>query len=555
MKEDLKALFLKALDQLKTEGVLESSDADVQLERTKNPEHGDLACNLALMLAKKAKMPPRTLAEKIIEALPANDLIEKIDIAGPGFMNLYLQKAAATAVIKQILEQKERFGLNDRGQGIKTQVEFVSANPTGPLHIGHGRGAAVGDSLCRLLKANGYEVSAEFYYNDAGVQIDTLAHSTQARCKGLAPQDAHWPEAAGYLGDYIQDVADAYLAKATVHAADRDVTGAGDPDDLEAIKTFAVAFLRHEQDLDLKAFEVQFDHFFLESSLYSDGKVEAAVEQLINNGKTYEKDGALWLKTTDYSDDKDRVMRKTDGQYTYFVPDVAYHLNKWQRGFTRVINEQGADHHSTITRVRAGIQALGEGVPEGWPEYVLHQMVLVMRGGEEVKLSKRAGSYVTLRDLIDEVGCDATRFFLASRKADAQLTFDIDLAKSQTNENPVFYVQYAHARAHSVMSKLGEVDLAQADLSLLTEEAEGILLKRLQAYPDMVKAACDKLEPHQVANYLKELAGEFHSFYNATKVLVDDENLSLARAALVLAVKQVIHNGLDLLGVSAPDTM
>ncbi|MCY4044270.1 MAG: arginine--tRNA ligase [Cellvibrionales bacterium] len=556
MKDQLQRLFQQAIDALVTDNTFnETIKANVQLERSKNSEHGDLACNLALMLAKKASMPPRALAEKIVQSLPDNALIEKIDIAGPGFMNIFLNKSAATAVITQILSEKEHFGRNHSGNGELTQVEFVSANPTGPLHIGHGRGAAVGDSLCRLLRANGFDAKAEFYYNDAGAQIETLMHSTHARLQGLTPESPNWPENAGYLGEYIQDVADSYKNKDTINAKDISVTAKGDPEDLEAIKHFAVAYLRHEQDLDLQAFDVEFDYFFLESSLYTDGKVEQAVDQLIANGKTYEKDNALWLKTTDYGDDKDRVMKKADGYFTYFVPDVAYHLDKWQRGFTRVINEQGADHHSTITRVRAGLQALDKGIPEGWPEYVLHQMVLVMKGGEEVKLSKRAGSYVTLRDLIDEVGRDATRFFLVSRRPDAQLTFDIDLAKSQSNENPVYYIQYAHARAASVLSKIESDKYASADLSLLTTTEEATLLKRLSQYPEVVRAAGEKLEPHQIANYCRELAGEFHSYYNADKIITENDDLSAARAQLVAAVKQVIINALDLLGVTAPDKM
>ena len=556
MKDQLQGLFQQAIDSLVSEGTFkETIDANIQLERSKNLEHGDLASNLALMLAKKAGLPPRQLAEKIIESLPENPLIEKVDIAGPGFMNIFLNKSAATAIISQILSEKENFGRNNSGKGELTQVEFVSANPTGPLHIGHGRGAAVGDSLCRLLSANGYDVKAEFYYNDAGAQIETLAHSTHARLQGLTPEDDNWPENAGYLGEYIQDVANSYKNKETIHAKDITVTAKGDPNDLDAIKHFAVAYLRHEQDLDLQAFDVGFDTFFLESSLYTDGKVDNAVEQLITNEKTYEKDDALWLKTTEYGDDKDRVMKKADGFFTYFVPDVAYHLDKWQRGFTRVINEQGADHHSTITRVRAGLQALDNGIPQGWPEYVLHQMVLVMKGGEEVKLSKRAGSYVTLRDLIDEVGRDATRFFLVSRRPDAQLTFDIDLAKSQSNENPVYYIQYAHARAASVLSKINSEKYATADLSLLTTEEETTLLKRLSQYPEVIRAAGEKLEPHQVANYCRELASEFHSYYNADKIITDNDALSAARAQLVLAVKQIIINALGLLGVTAPDKM
>jgi arginyl-tRNA synthetase len=441
MKESLIVLLEAALASLKAAGVI-ASDASpaINLDRTKSKEHGDLATNLALMLAKGAGMPPRDLAAKIVEVIGDNDIIAKAEIAGPGFINFFFNDSAASQVVLDILQHKAAFGRLDLGQGEQVQVEFVSANPTGPLHVGHGRGAAVGDSLCRLLEAAGYAVTAEFYYNDAGQQIANLGRSTQARIQGLGPDDEAWPE-DGYRGDYIQDIADDYLNKATVSASDMSVTASGDADDIDDITRFAVAYLRREQDLDLKAFEVDFDVYFLESSLYSEGKVEETVQALIANQKTYEKDGALWLTTTEYGDDKDRVMRKTDGGYTYFVPDVAYHHNKWQRGFKRVINEQGADHHSTVTRVRAGLQALDVGIPQGWPEYVLHQMVMVMRGGEEVKISKRAGSYVTLRDLIEEVGRDATRYFLVSRRPDSQLTFDIDLATSQSNENPVYYIQ------------------------------------------------------------------------------------------------------------------
>lgn len=560
MKQQLEELLQSAVESLKSEGVLAADAvASINLDRTKNKDHGDLACNVALMLAKAAKMPPRALAEKLVAAIPSNNIVRQCDIAGPGFINIFFNEAAATAIIKTILDEKEHFGKNNTGNGEKVQVEFVSANPTGPLHIGHGRGAAVGDSLCRLLSATGWDVTPEFYYNDAGVQIHTLTVSVEARAKGLKPGDDAWPEDAGYFGEYIADVATAFLNKETVEAADMKVTASGDINDTESIRQFAVAYLRQEQDGDLKAFAVEFDIYFLESSLYSEGKVETAVQTMIENGHTYEKDGALWLKTTDYGDDKDRVMRKTDGGYTYFVPDVAYHMDKWQRGFKRVINEQGADHHSTITRVRAGLQALNQGIPEGWPDYVLHQMVMVMKGGEEVKLSKRAGSYVTLRDLIDEVGRDATRYFLVSRRPDAQLTFDIDLAKSQSNENPVYYIQYAHARVCAVERKLAEqniaFDITATDLSILTEDAEKALLKTLAHYPEMLNAAAIKLEPHTVATYLKELASDYHSYYNAHKVLVDDATIRNARIALGLATKQVLKNGLDLLGVSAPEQM
>ncbi len=560
MKEALSQVINEAIEQLKSDGFLPTDITPViQVDQTRDKSHGDLATNVAMTLAKPAGKKPRDIAAALVAALPDSELIEKVDIAGPGFINFFLRQGASAAVVNTILQQGAAFGTNNSAAGSKVQVEFVSANPTGPLHVGHGRGGAVGDSLCRLLSATGWDVTKEFYYNDAGQQINNLATSVQARLKGLAPGDKGWPE-DGYAGEYINDVATAYMAGETIDAEDKHVTGAADVDNLDAIREFAVACLRREQDLDLKAFGVNFDVYYLESSLYSEGKVDAAVQTLIDNGHTYEQDGALWLKTTDFGDDKDRVMRKQDGGYTYFVPDVAYHLNKWQRGFSRVVNEQGADHHSTITRVRAGLQALDAGIPAGWPDYVLHQMVLVMRGGEEVKLSKRAGSYVTLRDLIDEVGMDATRYFLVARSPNSQLTFDIDLAISQSNENPVYYIQYAHARICSVFRKLEETggtwdEQAPHALDLLVEEHEKLLLKRLAAYPEMVSRAADSLEPHLIANYLQELARDFHSWYNAHKTLVDDETLRNARLALSRAVKQVIANGLQLLGVSAPQAM
>ena len=454
MKDTVIQLLEAAIAALQAEGVLPQDQAfKLNVDSARDKTHGDFATNIALVTAKAAGKPPRQLADLLIEKLPESSAVAKVEIAGPGFINFFMSDASSFDIVNTVRSAADGFGLNNSGAGESVQIEFVSANPTGPLHVGHGRGAAIGDCLARLLEANGYRVTREFYYNDAGAQIDNLALSVQARIKGISPDDDLWPK-DGYRGDYIQDAANAYLEKATVAADDREVTAKGDADDLAAIKDFAVAYLRREQDLDLKAFGVKFDVYFLESSLYNEGKVEKTVEALNANGFTYEKDNALWLKTTEFGDDKDRVMRKSDGGYTYFLPDVAYHLDKWQRGFSTVINEQGADHHSTVTRVRAGLQALKAGIPEGWPDYVLHQMVLVTRSGQEVKLSKRAGSYVTLRDLIDEVGRDATRFFLAARRVDSQLTFDIDLARSQTNENPVYYIQYAHARICSVLRKL-----------------------------------------------------------------------------------------------------
>jgi arginyl-tRNA synthetase len=561
MKQQITQLLEAAAQSLKADGFIPEDHAiNVSVDNTRDKSHGDLATNLALTLAKPCKSNPRAVAEKLITAIPNNDIISKVEIAGPGFINFYLASASSAAIVADILEQADKFGTNTSGENKKVQVEFVSANPTGPLHVGHGRGAAVGDSLCRVLAANGWNPTREFYYNDAGVQISNLALSVQSRVKGLAPGDDAWPE-DGYRGEYIADVAKSYLAGDTIVADDRSVTGTANPDDLDAIQDFAVAYLRREQDLDLKAFDVQFDVYFLESSLYSEGLVEQTVQQLIANNFTYEKDGALWLKTTEFGDDKDRVMRKKDGNYTYFLPDVAYHKNKFERGFARVINEQGADHHSTVTRVRAGIQALQIGIPDGFPEYVLHQMVLVMRGGVEVKLSKRAGSYVTLRDLIDEVGRDATRYFLVSRRADAQITFDIDLARSKNNDNPVYYIQYAHARVFGVLKKLAEQGLSYDQslgleaLGSLDLDAERELMTQLRKYPDVVKNAGISLEPASIATYLKDLAGLFHSYYNSNKMLIDDAQVRNARLVLSRSVAQVIANGLDLLGVSAPEQM
>jgi arginyl-tRNA synthetase len=561
MKQQLSQLIQQALDSLVAQGELPGTiEPRIQIDRTRDKSHGDLASNIALTLAKAAGKPPRDIAAAICAALPEAGFVQSTEIAGPGFINFFLSSDSNQAVIQRILEQGANFGGSEEGAGRKVQVEFVSANPTGPLHVGHGRGAAVGDSICRLLAATGWDVSSEFYYNDSGQQINNLALSVQSRCLGLGPDDKNWPK-DGYQGDYIKDIATAYLSGDKVDAEDRHVIASADPENLDDIRKFAVAFLRREQDLDLKAFGVDFDVYFLESSLYESGQVESCVARLIENGHTYEHEGALWLRTTDFGDDKDRVMRKTDGGYTYFLPDVAYHLNKWQRGFTRVINEQGADHHSTVTRVRAGVQALQQSIPKGWPEYVLHQMVTVMRDGEEVKLSKRAGSYITLRDLIDEVGRDATRYFLGARAANSQLNFDIDLALSKTNDNPVYYIQYAHARTCSVMRKLSEqgwqwdVQFALQQLEQLTQEGEKTLLRELDRYPEIVAQAALNAEPHTVASFLRELAGAFHSYYNAHKMLVEEPGLRAARVALSQAVGQTIANGLALLGVSAPESM
>ncbi|MDG2539798.1 arginine--tRNA ligase [Dyella jiangningensis] len=562
MKEQLRELLLQALRTLQNDSTL-PADLDVPsfvIERARNRDHGDFATNAAMLLAKPARAKPRDLADKLVAALPANTLVAKVEIAGPGFINFFLAPAAYHDEVRRIIAEGDAYGRSQSGKGVTAGVEYVSANPTGPLHVGHGRAAAIGDCLSRLLDATGWSVKREFYYNDAGVQINNLAISVQARARGLAPGAEGWPE-DGYRGDYIADVARAYMAGESVEADGEIVTGAKNVDDLEAIRHFAVASLRREQNLDLQAFGVRFDTYFLESSLYTDGKVDETVRELVAHGHTYEEGGALWLRSTDFGDDKDRVMRKSDGTYTYFVPDVAYHRSKWQRGYVRAITELGSDHHGSLARVKAGLQALDCGIPKGWPEYVLHQMVTVMRGGEEVKISKRAGSYVTLRDLIDEVGRDATRYFLIARKGDSQLVFDIDLARSQSNDNPVYYIQYAHARVCSVLRQAGEkgftFDLHNglAHLARLDNEHEQILLTELSKYPELVETAAANLEPHLVATWLRELANAFHTYYNSHQFLVDDANLRDARLALIVATRQVLKNGLDLLGLSAPESM
>jgi len=547
-KRAVAALFQEAL--LSAYPVLRKDDAPfvIEVDKPKNPDHGHFAVNSALQLAKKLGARPRDIAEAIVGALPKSDLLAgKPEIAGPGFINIRLAPAAETRVVESVFAAGDEFGLGTEGAGRKVMVEFVSANPTGPLHVGHGRGAATGDTLARLLRAQGWDVSREFYYNDAGAQINNLGLSVQARLREKAGDDAPFPE-DGYRGQYIVEIAERY---ATEHPED------SRGEEIAAVQAFAVAALRHEQDLDLKAFDVQFDVYYLESSLYTDGLVEKTVSHLVAMGHTYEKDGALWLRTTDYGDDKDRVMRKSDGTFTYFVPDVAYHVTKWQRGFGRAITELGADHHGSLARVRAGLQAMEMGVPMGYPDYVLHQMITVMRGGEEVKISKRAGSYVTLRDLIDEVGRDATRYFFVMRKSDSQLTFDIDLAKSRSEDNPVYYVQYAHARICSVLAQWGGdvTALRSADLAPLTSKYESDLLRSLADFPDVLVAAARELAPHLVCVYLAELAAKLHSYYNAEKFLVEDENLKLARLALILATRQVLRNGLAVVGVSAPEKM
>ena len=570
VQDDLLAALATALEALSP-----GSGGKARFETPKVASHGDWAVTAAMQLAKPLGRNPRDVGEQLRQSLltskAGQQWLSAIEIAGPGFLNLRLTTAAKQQVVREVLDKTTQFGrLPDNGK--RLLVEFVSANPTGPLHVGHGRQAALGDAICNLFQSQGWHVHREFYYNDAGVQIQTLAVSTQCRAKGIKPGDTEWPENA-YNGEYIADIAQDFLACKTVVADDRQVTANGDANDLDNIREFAVAYLRHEQDLDLQAFQVSFDQYYLESSLYTDGKVEKAVASLQASGHTYEQDGALWLLATDFGDDKDRVMRKSDGSYTYFVPDVAYHLAKWQRGFSKVINIQGADHHGTIARVRAGVQAAskqqGLQIPVGYPDYLLHTMVRVMRGGEEVKISKRAGSYVTLRDLIDWTSKDAVRFFLLSRKADTEYVFDVDLARSKNNENPVYYVQYAHARICSVLTKLSSTgaqdpamlaqditpQLKHVDLSTLDSAPAQALMMLLSRYPQVLAQACADLAPHDVTFYLRELAACYHSYYDAERILVDDEAVRNARAALIFATAQVLKNGLNMLGVHAPDVM
>ena len=528
----------------------------IVIDRPKIISHGDFSTNLCLVLSKTLKKSPRDIAEIILEKIPSSDLISKIEIAGAGFLNFFLSNKANNQIINDVLKLKNSYGHNKTGKNQKIQIEFVSANPTGPLHVGHGRGAAIGDCLARLYKTSGWNVTKEFYYNDAGAQINNLTQSVKACCQNI-PKDAPEYPKDGYHGDYINDIAKAFLSMSTIKCQGQNIKASGKTEDTESIKNFSVAYLRNEQDHDLTAFRTEFDVYTLESSFYLNGKIDSVVKRLNEQGHTYKKEGALWLKTTDFGDDKDRVMKKKDGSYTYFIPDVTYHLDKWERGFKKVINEQGADHHSTISRVRAGLQGLNKNIPKEWPEYVLHQMITVVKEKKEIKISKRAGSYLTLKDLIDEVGCDAARFFLAARRPDSQLVFDIDLAKSQNNDNPVFYIQYAHARICKVLEEWGgDISTLKLDTSsVLNSQAELKLIKSISIYPEILLQATNETAPHQIANFLKDCAAELHSYYNDSKFLVKDDKLKIARLCLINSAKHVLKNGLDLLGIEAPQRM
>lgn len=567
-KKAIHGLFSQALTTL---GV---TDINVILERPKVAEHGDLACNVAMQLARALKKNPREIANNLVKTLQdmpeTASLVESFEIAGPGFINMRLSNAAKSAVVSKVLREGESFGQSHEHDGESILIEYVSANPTGPLHLGHARQGALGDVLSNLMKTQGWNVCREFYYNDAGVQIQTLTTSVQLRAKEILGETIEFPE-NGYQGLYIKDIARDFLEKKTIQTREgQSITASGDVNDVDSIRALSVAYLKNEQDSDLKALGVSFDNFFLESSLYTDGLVDRAVNAMIESGHTYEQDGALWLRTTDFKkfgDDKDRVMRKSDGHYTYFVPDVAYHLKKFERGFVKAVNIQGSDHHGTVARVRIGVQVagkvLGLDLPEIFPDYVLHKMLKVVKEGQEVKMSKRSGSYVTLRDLVNWVGKDAARFFLVSRKADSEFVFDIDLALSQSDENPVYYLQYAHARICSVLTQAKEKgfavpslqEAAQMDLSVLNEKAASALMARLSEFPETLSLAAKDFAPHSLCFYLKDLAGDFHAFYNADRILVDDDATRNARLALLLATRQVLRNGLNLLGVSAPEKM
>lgn len=552
MKKQIKKLISDTLKKIK----IPTDNFLIELDRPKHIKYGDFSCNIALQISKTMKKNPREIGALIIEQFEESDFIEKIEIAGPGFINFYLNNYGRNSVIQEVLADQENYGKNRNGGNQKLQVEFVSANPTGPLHIGHGRGAAIGDSLARIMEANGWKVTREFYYNDAGQQIENLALSVQARGKGIQTDDASFPT-DGYRGEYILEIANAYMSQSEIKLGEKTIKATGDLEDINNIRLFSVAFLRNEQNIDLEAFFTFFDEYTLESKFYKNNSIEKIIINLKKNKFTYEKDDALWLKTTEFGDDKDRVMKKSDGSFTYFIPDIAYHLNKWERGFVRVINEQGADHHSTITRVRAGLQGLKKGIPSDWPEYVLHQMVTVTKDGQEVKISKRAGSYITLRDLIDEVGCDATRFFLIARKPDSQLIFDINLAKSKTNENPVYYIQYAHARICAVLEEanIDVNELNKFDSNLLTNEHELQLVKRISEFPEIIELSGNEKSPHYIASFLKDLAGDFHSYYNNSRFLDPNNNLKKARIALIYGTKIILKNGLSLLGLTSPNRM
>ncbi len=530
--------------------VPDHADTPVALDRPKQAAHGDYASNIALTLAKRAQRNPRELAQALVAALPASALIERAEIAGAGFINFFVTPAARQAIVARVLAERDDFGRSPAHAGERVMVEFVSANPTGPLHVGHGRQAALGDAIASLFESQGYAVTREFYYNDAGQQIQNLALLRARARAGIAgAADRRFPRTATTASTSANWRSATWRKSATICPTWR--RSAASPSRNCATSRTATCGRSASRSTIITSRARS-------TPTVASTRRSRASRRRARPTSTTARCGS---KTTDYGDDKDRVMRKSDGSYTYFVPDVAYHVTKWERGFVRVVNVQGSDHHSTVTRVRAGLQAMGLGIPAGYPDYVLHKMVTVMRGGEEVKISKRAGDYVTIRELIDEAGRDAVRFFLVSRKADTEFVFDIDLARSKSDENPVYYVQYAHARVCSVLRQAGMTPddaveaLGQADMAPLTSPYEEALLRRLADFPGELAAAARDVAPHQVTSYLKELAREFHSYYNAERFLVDDLQLKRARLALALATGQVLKNGLAVLGISAPSQM
>ena len=587
MKQQLEQLLKAAIDELHKAGNLPNNfSPQFSIERTRDSSHGDLASNIALVSAKAAGKNPRQMAEIIVKAIPESNVIQAINIAGPGFINFSLSKDSTTLIVRQALEQGVNFGRNNDGNNKKVIVEFVSANPTGPLHVGHGRGAAYGASLSNLLDQSGWQVHREYYVNDSGRQMHILALSILLRYLEASGISLTFP-VNGYKGDYIHEIVNGLEAKyqdslvvdsGTLFqkiTADEGVSG-GDKekhvDDLisnaqsllgedkyKQLFDFGLESIRSEIQSDLSEFGVEFDRWYSEQSLTDTGSIKHAIDRLTDLGQMYKDNGALWFKSTEFGDDKDRVVVRDNGQSTYFASDIAYHMEKLDRGFDRVIDVLGADHHGYVTRVKASMKALGAKTDQ--IDIPLVQFAILYRSGERVQMSTRSGSFVTLRELREEVGNDAARFFYVMRKVEQHMDFDLDLAKSRSNDNPMYYIQYAHARICSVNRKLSEekldhdLTMGNEHLDLLTTDHEQALLKRLAAYPEIISSAAKNLEPHSIAHYLRELANDFHSYYNAEKFIIEDIPLRNARFNLILAIKQTIVNGLSILGVSAPESM
>ncbi len=586
MKQHLSQLLHEAVQSLQTQGILPTEQPiDINLERTRDRRHGDFASNQAMVLCKLAHSKPRELAEKLVANLPASDQLTRVEIAGPGFINFFLSPTAYHQNVSQILSQGQRYGRSEQGEGRLVQVEFVSANPTGPLHVGHGRGAAYGATVADLLEAIGYRVHREYYVNDAGRQMDILAASVYLRYLELCGEKLTFPS-NGYHGDYVWDIGASLHRKhgdALRHSAQEVFAGvpADEPDGgdkelhIDALVAHSKTLLgdEHYRELfdlgldsilgnirrDLEEFGVHYDEWFSERSLTGNGSVERAIERLKLSGHVYEKGGARWFRSTDFGDEKDRVLVRENGQSTYFASDIAYHMNKLERGYDRVIDVWGADHHGYVPRVKAALMALCDDVAK--LDVLLVQFAVLYRGGQKVQMSTRSGEFVTLRELRQEVGNDAARFFYVLRKCEQHMDFDLDLAKSQSSDNPVYYIQYAHARVASVLRQLEDKGLqwdaasGTAHMAQLTESHEDALLVNLSRYPEIVESAATQHEPHQLAHYLRELANDFHTYYNAHQFLVDDAALRKARLNLIVATREVLANGLALLGVSAPESM